>query len=508
MNNIIEYIKQTSKKFKNRIAVSEVAQKTSYEELVNLAYHISVRIGGFTNKPIGIFLPKSTNALASILASTMSGNIYCPLDTSAPIDRLEKIIDSLGEATIITNTKLLSKIQSLNIDFSKVEILNVDSVYIDELSIDFIWSKLESIFSNIIDTDPCYVIFTSGSTGVPKGVTVSHRNVLDYINWANNTYDVNEFDIIGSQAPLFFDNSTLDLYLSFSNGACFNIIPESTFIFPKKIVDYLKIENISTIFWVPSLLVTIANYDLLANLKLPALRNVLFAGEVMPAKQIKYWLQHHPNAHYSNLYGPTEITVDCTYFDVPLDWNGDVLPIGVPCSNTEILILDEMNKKAKSGELCVRGSGVALGYWRDVAKTDIAFVQNPLNSQYRDIIYRTGDLVRIEEGLIYFVGRKDHQIKHNGYRIELGEIESVVSGLDEVSACIAGYISEKKVLYMMVEIRGGGTELSLRKSLASLLPKYMIPNRIVFSNSFPVMPNGKVDRLQINNLVEEILAND
>jgi D-alanine--poly(phosphoribitol) ligase subunit 1 len=508
MNNVIDFIKNTSIRYKNNIAVSQNGDSLSYALLISKAYDISLEISLDKKKPVAIFLPKSIDALASIVATTMSGNIYCPVDVLAPDNRLEMIIESLGLCTIITNSKFKAKLDKIDSDKIKYDVINIDEITTKNIAIENIWGNLESQLSKVIDTDPCYIIFTSGSTGVPKGVTISHRNVIDYIEWANNTYEVNEFDIVGSQSPLFFDNSTLDLYICFSNGACLNLIPESTFIFPKKIIDYLDSENITTIFWVPSLLITIANFDLLSNKDLPKLRNVFFAGEVMPAKQMKYWLRNHPNAHYSNLYGPTEITVDCTYFDVPADWDGDVLPIGIPCLNTDVLILDENNSKASSGELCVRGSGVALGYWGDVEKTSKVFVQNPLNSSYRDIIYRTGDLVNVVDGLIYFVGRKDHQIKHNGYRIELGEIEAVISGLDHVRVCVAGYIHSEKLLYVMVQNTNQLNEFSLRKSLVDKMPKYMIPNKIIFVDTFPLTPNGKVDRLKINNQVEELLLND
>jgi acyl-coenzyme A synthetase/AMP-(fatty) acid ligase len=249
------------------------------------------------------------------------------------------------------------------------------------------------------------------------------------------------------------------------------------------------------------LLVTIANLGLLENNKLPKLRNVFFAGEVMPAKHMKYWLKYHPDAHYSNLYGPTEITVDCTYFDVPNDWNGDTLPIGKPCKNTGIIVLDENDKAADEGELCVKGSSLALGYWKNKEKTDEVFCQNPLNSDYIEMIYRTGDLVRIENELIYFIGRKDFQIKHNGYRIELGEIESIVSSLESVDSCVAGYISNEKLLYLVVVINDDISELTFRKSLLPLLPKYMMPAKIKFVKEMPLTPNGKFNRKELDNMM-------
>ncbi|MCG6221101.1 AMP-binding protein, partial [Vibrio diabolicus] len=249
-----------------------------------------------------------------------------------------------------------------------------------------------------------------------------------------------------------------------------------------------------TIFWVPSLLVNIANLKLLDQFQLPCLKNVFFAGEVMPAKTIKYWLDKHPNAHYSNLYGPTEITVDCTYYDVPSDWDGDSSPPPPPPPHSGILILDENDQRNDEGELCVRGSSLALGYWANSEKTEEVFCQNPLQDKYIDMIYRTGDLVRLVDGLIYYIGRKDFQIKHNGYRIELGEIESQIMELDAVEQCVVGYLSEDKVLYSFVQCSSSMSEVELKVALTKRLPKYMIPSKIGFVQEMLFTPNGKLNR--------------
>ena len=446
-------------------------------------------------------MKKGTDKLIALLATLMSGNIYCPLDVNSPPERIEKILQSLEPSLVIADDagkRVLANI-SLNNELSILE-PQTESNFSD-ICMEEIWRVIDNRVSSIIDTDPCYIIFTSGSTGTPKGVTISHRSVIDYIDWANDTYSVSENDVIGSQAPFYFDNSTLDIYLCFSTGATLDFIPENIFIFPQKLIEYLNEREITTIFWVPSLLCTIANLELLETNRLPNLRNILFAGEVMPAKHIKYWLKHHPEAHYSNLYGPTEITVDCTYFDVPKDWSGESLPIGKACRNSGILILDQKNKPASSGELCVRGSSLALGYWKDQDKTMQVFSQNPLHSNYFDLIYRTGDLVRLDGDLIYFIGRKDYQIKHNGYRIELGEIESMVLGVDAIDSCVAGYIKENKLLYLVVTSKGKTSEIVFRKSLMNLLPKYMIPNKILFVEEMPLTPNGKINRKKIDEIV-------
>lgn len=501
--NLLEYITKTAKIIPDKAAVVSKERTLSFEELVKESFRLSNEILKYniSNQPIALAMQKGTEQVVAILATLMSGNIYCPLDINSPHERINKIITSLGTGILITDTfgkKVIDNSSFTNVS-GVIEAEKLRDEPVDDLS--DIFAILEKRLSGLVDSDPCYIIFTSGSTGTPKGVTISHRSVIDYIDWANSVYSVSESDIIGSQAPFYFDNSTLDLYLCFSTGATLNIIPEATFIFPQKLLEYLVEKSITTIFWVPSILVTIANLKLLENTALPKLRNVLFAGEVMPAKHIKHWLKYHPKAHYSNLYGPTEITVDCTYYDVPNDWDGDSLPIGIACRNSGVLILNGNNEEADKGELCVKGSSLALGYWNDKAKTDEVFCQTPLHENYEDKIYRTGDIVTRVNGLIYYLGRKDFQIKHNGYRIELGEIESTVSSLELVDSCVAGYILEEKILYVAVVYNGAVTQMEFRKVMSTRLPKYMTPNKVVFVDEIPLTPNGKFDRLALTKLI-------
>ena len=356
-----------------------------------------------------------------------------------------------------------------------------------------------SRWKSLIDMDPAYIIHTSGSTGIPKGVTISHRGIIDYIDWANSVYHVNEETVIGNQAPFHFDNSTLDIYLSFSTGARLVLIPEEHFLFPMRLVEYLSAEQIDFIFWVPSVLVSVANLDILAKAPLPRLSQILFAGEVMPVRQLNYWRKWFPDALFSNLYGPTEITVDCTYYHVERDFSDvEPLPIGFPCRNSDVLILNEGNRLAapgERGELCVRGSSLALGYWNEPDKTAAAFTQNPLQDHYPERIYRTGDLVyRNGRGEIIFGGRVDQQIKHMGYRIELGEIETAVLSLPNVRNACAVYDREIPQIVLFFEADRELDAAFFRRSLATLLPKYMLPAAYRRMDCLPLNPNGKIDR--------------
>jgi len=347
-------------------------------------------------------------------------------------------------------------------------------------------------------------MYTSGSTGTPKGVVIPHRGVIDYIEWAASCLDVNRDDIIGNQAPFYFDNSTLDIYLSWSTGAQLHLIPESMFLFPVKLIEYLEKKEITFIFFVPSVLISISQMELLSPNSLPSLKKIVFAGEVMPTKHLAYWQKMLPDKIYVNLYGPTEITVDCTYFFVDRIYKPDEsLPIGYPRNNAEVIILNKNNECTnigEKGELCVKGFSLALGYWNDEKKTEALFVQNPLNKNYYDRIFRTGDIVyKNKKGQIIFVGRKDSQIKHWGYRIELGEIEHAANSLPFVNKCCVLYNNEKKEIILFYEGDKEISSVKFRKTLATLIPNYMIPQSFILLKKLPLNSNGKIDRKALEN---------
>ena len=311
------------------------------------------------------------------------------------------------------------------------------------------------------------------------------------------TFKIDETHIFGNQAPLYFDNSILDLFQMCKTGATLHIIPENLFMFPPMLLDYMEERKINTIFWVPSALCFVANVGVLSNHPMPSLCKVLFCGEVMPNKQLNIWRKACPNALYANLYGPTEIADVCAYYIVDRPFADDEpLPIGFPCKNTDLLVLDEHDclvPDGNIGELCVRGTCLAYGYYRNPEKTSAAFVQNPLNTNYPEMIYRTGDLVRYNElGELIYVSRKDFQIKHMGYRIELGEIETAVSALSGVTMNCCLYNTEKSEIVLFYT--GEAQSTDILAALKKALPAYMLPQRIEKLEMMPLNLNGKIDR--------------
>jgi non-ribosomal peptide synthetase component F len=270
------------------------------------------------------------------------------------------------------------------------------------------------------------------------------------------------------------------------------------------LIAYLEKEKIDTCIWSTSVLRLVENLKGLDAAKPTSLKMIMFSGEVMPNKILNYWRRHLPEVTYVNLYGPTEITCNCSFYIVDRSYNDDdVLPIGRQFKNTEIFILTEDHKEAEIdeiGEICVRGSSLALGYYNNPEVTEKVFVQNPLNTHYRDLIYKTGDLGRVSnDGLLYFISRKDHQIKHMGHRIELGEIEVVANSIGKINMACCIFDKAKEKIMLFYEAAEESNKEIYREMLLKL-PKYMIPNKMIWFDKLPLNKNGKIDRVYLKKV--------
>jgi len=488
----IEYLQKTQQKFPNKIALVDQNSSIRFDEL----WRRSIIFGGWLtenfgryNQPIVVDIPKSIEAIIALIAIQLTGNIYVPVDPETPLKRKEAVLKSLKNALVI-------KFSSGNFVVDQKVFNLKDNAKTD--NINSIESQLFSALEKRIDFDPLYIIFTSGTTGIPKGVTISNRSVIDYIDWACKVYEVSDSEIIGNQAPLYFDNSVLDLYLTFAQGCELHLISDETLAFPSSLAEYLVQNEINFIFFVPSVLGNLSALDMLSEYDLTKIKKLLFAGEPMPLQTIKYFRKHLPNSTLSNLYGPTEITVDCIFwiFGDELD-NLEHTPLGKPCDNTKILFIDEEEKPLfetdQVGEICVAGSGLALGYWNQPKETQMAFIQNPTHGSYSETIYKTGDMgyISSKDGLIYMTGRKDRQIKIRGRRVELGEIESAMSHVAGISQCAVLFDPNKQKITAFFS--GEVTINELIETLREYLPSYMVPAEFLKQEKFPTTPNGKMD---------------
>ncbi len=509
--NVTYWLDETAKRLPDKTAFADEKKEISFKELQRQAKAVASRIiaKSLFKKPVVIYLEKGVDVLVSFMGAAYSCNFYSPIDIEMPANRVNKILEVLDPALVITTSALKKTFEQYDYQGDFLLFEEACEAEVTQEEIDLARAKG-------VDTDLLYVLFTSGSTGVPKGVTITHRSVIDYTDWVTETFAITEEDSFGNQAPFYFDNSILDIYSTIKSGATTYIIPKNLFAQPVPLLEYIREKKINTIFWVPSALIVVAKLKAFRNVDLTdTLKRVLFCGEVMPNKQLNVWRKFLPDVLYANLYGPTEITDACTYYIVDREFSDDEpLPIGIPMANTDILVLNEKNEPVtggETGELCVRGTSLSMGYYNNPEKTKEAFVQNPLNPHVPETIYRTGDLVKYNEyGEIIYLSRKDFQIKHMGHRIELGEIETAVSSLEEISLCCCLYDEKHQKIVLFIEEAPDRAALGqdvpdkayINGRISKLVPEYMLPGKVVALEKMPINANGKIDRVKLKESME------
>lgn len=500
--NVLSYLDDKVTRFPNKIAIADDKRSLSFIEWQKEAKSIGTRIAQdskiILRRAVLVFVDRKIETLVGFMGVVESGNFYVPIDCKMPFERVKLIADVCNAIAAVTITdkdnEILNQIGFTGFRYNYSEVIQHP---IDE-------ELLAEIRSQIIDLDPVYSIFTSGSTGVPKGVLISHRGMMDFADFLVERFGITDEDVVANQAPFYFDCSVKDIGICLRSGATLNIIPRKCFSFPKLLIGFLNERKVTCLFWATSAVILVANIGILDGQKPLYLKHVSFGGEAMPAKQLNCWKRNLPEVQYINVYGPTEVTVDCTYYVVDREFTDEeYIPIGRNIPNKQIILLTDEDKEAaigEVGEICCRGTGVALGYYNNREKTDSVFVQNPLNPSFNDIIYRTGDLGRWNErGELEFVSRKDFQVKHKGNRIELGEIEVAVNSIDGVTnaACIFDQPNDKIVLYYTTT---DGAEKDIINLIKERVPVYMFPEETIHLSQMPYNMNGKIDRIELKNM--------
>ena len=499
--NILEYLEATVAKKPDKVAFSDADTSLTFGQVYDQARSVATALSraGYYKKPVVVFMRKQPATLAAFFGAIYAGCYYVPLDDEMPRHRIELIFKTLEPGALICDETTEALAAELNYQGQVYTYESLAHGQIDE-------AALSRIRAQQLDIDPIYIVFTSGSTGVPKGVMACHRSVIDYIEHLCDVLKFDETTIFGNQTPLYFDAYLKEVIPTLKYGATTVLIPKQLFMFPIKLVEFLNERGINTLCWVVSALTMISSFRTFDTVKPEHLRTIAFASEVFPMKQFKRWKEALPNCRFINLYGPTETTGICCYYEVDREFqDNETLPIGGPFPNTQILLLDENDQVppvGQQGEICVRGTRLTLGYYCNPEKTAEAFVQNPLNKLYPELIYRTGDLGKLNDrGELEFAGRKDYQIKHMGHRIELGEIEVIVNMHPQVrsACCIFDDVKKKIVLYYT-----GDLELAeLTEYVKSKLPRYMIPNVTRQLENLPLTPNGKIDRNLLKRMYEQ-----
>lgn len=490
--NILEYLEHTVERVPEKIAFSSETDALTFRKVYTQSQAIGTALihAGFRKQPVVVFMKKNPKTIAAFLGVIYSGCFYVPLDEEMPRHRIERIVQNLQPAVCICDDATFPIAMGMSGIGQVFRYDELTKTGIDD-------TALQAVRDRQIDIDPIYIVFTSGSTGVPKGVVGCHRAVIDYIE---NLCDVLRFDggtVFGNQTPLYFDACLKEILPTLKYGATTHLIPRKLFLLPVKLVEYLNEKKINTLCWVVSALTYISAFKAFETVKPESVHTIAFASEVFPIRQLNLWRNALPDARFINLYGPTETTGICCYYEVDRDFaESEVLPVGKPFPNTEILLLDDHNRippVGEQGEICIRGTRLTHGYYGNSEKTAECFAQNPLNPYYPELIYRTGDLGKYNDrGELVFLSRKDNQIKHMGHRIELGEIEAAACSCETVGSACCVFDAERRKIILFYT--GGLSEAELKTRLKEKLPRYMIPHNMHRLEAMPLTPNGKLDR--------------
>ncbi|MBO4498371.1 MAG: amino acid adenylation domain-containing protein [Lachnospiraceae bacterium] len=495
IKNLLEYLYDDIDLKRDKTAFSDESESLTFGELYRVARSIGTKLfcEGAYREPVAIYMDRRPAMIVTFLGVLAGGCFYVPLDSTAPAGRVKAVIETAAPRVMICGRDNLKKAEEL--DF-KGRVLLYEDLIDESCPVDD--AALARIFDAQIDTDPAYIVFTSGSTGTPKGVVACHRSVIDYIENLSDILAVDADTVFGNQSPFYFDACLKEIYPTLKFGASAWIVPREYFMFPVKLVKFLNEHRINTICWVGSALRMVSSLGTFKTVKPQYLRTVAFGSEVFPPEQLRLWKEAVPDgATFINLYGPTEGTGMCCFYKVDREFEpNDHIPIGRPFKNCEVLLIGDDGREVaegETGEIYVRGTCVTMGYFNNPEKTSDAYVQNPLNPAYPEILYRTGDLGRRNErGELVFVSRRDYQIKHMGHRIELGEIEGVVSNIEgvEIAACVYDETADRIVLIY----KGTARPASVNASLKNTLPRYMLPGKTEKVEEMPFTPGGKIDR--------------
>lgn len=524
-NNVLEYLEHSAVCFPDKTAYADEFTEITFSQLEEAAKSVGTYLAkkGAYKEPVLIYMAKTPVQLTVLFGVVYAGCFYVPIDEEMPANRMKLILETTQARFMIYDKENEDKVNSFHFTGQSI---SCEKCFKAKANAEI----LQDIRLCSTDADLLYVLFTSGSTGVPKGVAGHHRGVIDYIEQLTQVLNIDEGNIFGNQTPLFVDACMKEIYSTLKCGAATYLIPKEYFMSPVKVVEYLNQYKINTICWVASALSMISAFGTFDVVKPEYLHTVTFGSEVFPVSQFNIWKKELPQARFFNLYGPTEGTGVCCWHEATRFYKeGETIPIGKAFKNAHVFLIKEKENKnvienkdvignknvkenkdaqantyveAKEGEICIRGTGVTHGYYRNPEKTKEVFVQNPLHCNYLDLVYRTGDLARWnEQGELEFVSRSDYQIKHMGHRIELGEIEADTGMVEGVKSCCCVHIQKnnKILLYYTGDIE----KAKLTKALKERLPRYMIPNKLIKLEQLPLLSNGKLDRLKMQEMYLE-----
>ena len=531
MNRLLQsWVTQHAETRPDATAVVFGSENLSYGQLErssNQLARVLLEAGCKNGDRVCILMPKSPAAILSMIGILKAGCMHVPIDASSPAARIRQILESCENRWVLAAGSVAPLLDELLTDDelrSRISVgwLDAQVPAFKHFQPAFSRSDLDAAPSSAVPQqrtaeDGSHILFTSGSTGVPKGVVITHSNVTAFVGWALKHFGIDQTDRFSGHTPFHFDLSTFDIFGTLTAGAQLHLVPPDAALLPPRLVEFIRNSELTQWFSVPSVLNYLAKFDALQNVSFPSLRRVLWCGEVLPTPALIYWMEHLPHIPFTNLYGPTEATIASSYYDVTIrpDDPKAAIPIGRACDGEQLLVLDDKLQPVPTreiGDLYISGAGLSPGYWRDPAKTAAVFLRDPRSDQETARLYRTGDLAwQGEDGLVYFVGRADTQIKVRGYRIELGEIETALNSMGTLQECAVVAIQTENFGGWMIccaYVGREGAEVtlnSLREHLKKLVPTYMFPVRWMPYDALPKNANGKIDRPRLK---ERFLQNE
>ncbi len=514
MNELLHSrLEQAADGFPGSIAVVDGTREVTYRQLDAAANRIAHQLARLDVRPgdrVGLCLEKSAESLACLYGVLKAGAAYVPLAPDGPAARLAGLVRHARIRVLLSGIEQAQQWLALVGPDSPVEYLvcvNGPADGTHELSgatvlgMADLTGQPDSRPALAVDPDNvAYILYTSGSTGAPKGVILTHRNALSFVDWAVGEFALTRRDRLSNHAPLHFDLTVFDLFAAASVAAAVVVVPKEVAMFPAELAAFVRAKNITVWYSVPAAVHMLASRGGLGPGELPGLRLVLFAGEVFPMDQLRQALSAFPEAEFYNLYGPTETNV-CTFYRVarPLEAGRTSIPIGQPIDGVELFCLADDGRPAgisERGELWVSGSTVMRGYLDDPERT-AAVLRAPDLGRPEVIAYRTGDLTsRDEVGLWHFFGRRDSQIKSRGYRIELGEIEANLNTHPLILECAVIPVPDvsygNRIKAYVVTAKAVSAN-ALNAYLRKFLPGYMVPSSYDHVAALPRTSTGKVD---------------
>ena len=499
-NNIVELIEKRAMDNPDNIFAEDECERITYKQLSENAKAIGKALETYDTHVFCFFIEKSVQALKYMFGVTYAGGFYVFLNTTLPDRRIKTMLEVMGANVVITNNDNINKISSI---ISDIQIINIDSWDIGSKECG---NKLYGIRKEMSYDTLLYGTFTSGTTGIPKLVVASHGAVLDFISVLTKTVGIDKNDRLGNQAPFDYDASVKDIYSALFTGATIVIINKQLFTRQDELIKYIDEKKITVMFWAVTALCLATSSQLFSSHIYKGIRKICFSGEVMPMKFLRILMDNLPNTEFYNLYGPTEVICNCSYYLVKKsDRNSDRLSIGRAFDNRKIYLINEENEINNSyvtGEIWVGGKPLSSGYFNNDYETNKAFTVYTDSFGKTDYVYHTGDLAYFDDdGFLWFQGRRDNQIKRMGTRIELDEIENKALECTDVNLTCCVYDDLTQIICLFYV--GNADKHDLRVKLRNELPAAMLPNRIIKIDEIPLNTNGKKDKKRLRNEYEQ-----